>query len=127
MQQADAQINQLERQKFRTAAAFQQALHRYGIAEIDLRTQVQWQLTILSFIDIRFKPAVLVTEEDIGKYYNQHAAALRREHPGKSSLDDVREEIRNIIAGERENQEFFAWLEDQRKDTGIQYLEASLR
>ena len=127
LQQADAQISQLERQKFRTPAAFEEALKRYGIAEIDLRTQLQWQLTILNFIDIRFKPAVLVTEEEIEKYYNQHAAALRREHPGKSSLDEVREEIRNLIAGERENQEFFAWLEDQRKDTEIQYLEASLR
>jgi len=127
MQQADEQIERLEAQKFKTQAAFEEALRRYGVAEIDLRTQVEWQLTILKFIDIRFKPGVLVTDEEIEQYYKEHAAALRREHPGKSSLDDVREEIRNVIAGQRENQQFFSWLDDQRKEAKIQYLEAGLR
>ncbi|HEX3684197.1 MAG TPA: hypothetical protein VHU83_16810 [Bryobacteraceae bacterium] len=125
--QTDEQLDRLKRRKFKTEAAFEQALRRYGIPELDLRTQLQWQLTILSFIDIRFKPAVLVTDEEIEKYYNDHAAALRRQHPGKSTLDELREEIRNIIAGEKENQEFFKWLDDQRKDAKIQYLEASLQ
>jgi hypothetical protein len=127
LQQTDEQLDRLQRRKFKTQAALEQALRRYGIPEVDLRTQLQWQLTILSFIDIRFKPAVLVTDEEIEKYYNDHAAALRRQHPGKSTLDELREEIRNIIAGEKENQEFFKWLDDERKDATIRYLEASLQ
>jgi parvulin-like peptidyl-prolyl isomerase len=125
--QTDEKLAALVRRKYKTNAAFEQALRRYGISEVDLRTQLQWQLTILNFVDIRFKPAVMVTDEEIEKYYNQHAAALEREHPGNASLDEVREEIRNIIAGEKENQEFFRWLDEQRKDAKIQYLEASLR
>jgi hypothetical protein len=125
--QADEQLDKLKRQKYKTDTTYERVLRSYGITEADLRTQVQWQLTILSYIDIRFKPAVLVTDEDIEKYYNEHAAALERQHPGKASLDDLREQIRNIIAGEKENQEFFAWLDDQRKNAKIQYLEASLR
>lgn len=125
--QTDEQLDRLKRQRFRTQAAFEQALRRYGFPEIDLRTQFQWQLTILAFIDIRFKPAVLVTDEDIEKYYNQHAAQLQREHPGKASLEDLHEEIRQQITGERVNQRFFGWLDEQRKDAKIQYLEASLR
>jgi hypothetical protein len=125
--QTDEQLDRLKRQKFKTQAAFEQALRKYGIPEIDLRTQFQWQLTILTFIDIRFKPAVLVTDEDIEKYYNQHAAQLQREHPGKASLEDLHEEIRQQITEERVNQQFFAWLDQQRKSAKIQYLEASLR
>lgn len=125
--QTDEQLDKLIRQRYKSDALFQQALHRYGVSEIDLRTQLQWQLTILSFIDIRFKPAVLVTDEEVEKYYNDHAAALRRQHPDNSTLDNLREGIRNIIAGEKENQEFFTWLDDQRKDAEIQYQEASLR
>lgn len=125
--QTDEQIEKMVRQRFRTHAAFEQALRRYGFTEVDLRTQLQWQLTILTFIDIRFRPAVLVTDEDIEKYYNQHAAALQRQHPGKSSLDDLREAIRQTLTEEKVNQQFFAWLEEQRKNNKIQYLEASLR
>jgi hypothetical protein len=127
LKQTDEQLARLERQKYKSSAAFDEARRRYGVSEIDLRTQLQWQLTILNFIDIRFKPAVMVTDEEIEKYYNEHTAALGRQHPGRASLDEVREEIRNLIAGEKENQEFFKWLDDQRKNTNIEYLEASLK
>jgi hypothetical protein len=125
--QTDQQIEGLKRRRFKTGAAFERALHNYGFTLVDLRTQVQWQLTILSFINIRFKPAVMVTDEDTEKYYHEHAAALAREHPGASSLDDVREEIRDMLVGQRVNQQFFAWLDQQRKDAKIVYLEQGLR
>jgi hypothetical protein len=125
--QTDQEIERLERERFKTQATFDAALKRYGFNEVDLRTLVQWQLTILSFIDIRFKPAVLVTDEDIQKYYNEHAAELAREHPGKSSLDELREPIRQSLTEEGINKQFFAWLDEQRKNNKIEYLEASLK
>jgi hypothetical protein len=126
LQEADAQLNRLKAQRFRTQAAFDQALKRYGLTELELRTQFQWQLTVLRFIDVRFKPAVLVTDDEIEKYYREHATALRRQYPGKSD-DDLREKVRDILTAEGVNKLFFAWLDDQRNDTKIKYLEASLR
>ena len=96
------------------------------MAEIDLRTQFQWQLTILRFVDLRFRPAVLITDDEIDKYYQDHMAALRREYPGKQP-DELRSQVRDILTGEKVNTDFFAWLDDQRKDNHIEYLEASLR
>ncbi|MGA8025932.1 MAG: hypothetical protein WB992_02220 [Bryobacteraceae bacterium] len=125
-QQADQQLGGLEKQRFKTQAAFEAGLSKYGLTNADLRTAFVWQLTILRFIDIRFKPAVIVNDDEIEKYYRNHAAALRREHPGKSSLDDLREQIRDILAGERVNQQLFAWLDEQRKSSKIQFLEESL-
>jgi peptidyl-prolyl cis-trans isomerase SurA len=125
-QDADAQLDRLVKQRFRTQAAFQQALRQYGLTELDLRSQFKWQLTVLKFIDARFKPAVLISDDEIEKYYRQHAAALQRQYSGKS-LDDLREQIRDILTAEAVNQQFFAWLDDQRKNTKIQYLEASLK
>ncbi len=125
--QANEELDKLRQQRFKTDGAFNQALHRYGLAPIDLRTQFQWQLTILSFIDIRFKPAVMVTDEEIDKYYNQHRPELERAYPGKASLDDLRQEIRNRITEQKVNRQFFSWLDAQRKDNKIQYLEADLK
>jgi hypothetical protein len=124
--EANEQLERLEKQRFKTQAAFEQALKRYGLTEPELRTQFKWQLTVLKFIDARFKPAVLVSDDEIEKYYQQHAAALRREYPGKS-LDDLREQIRDILTAEGVNQQFFAWLDDQRKNTKVRYLEESLK
>jgi len=126
VEQADQQLAKLEKQKFRTTAALQEGLRRYGLTEADLRFYFEWQLTILRFIDLRFRPAVLVTDDDIAKYYQERQAALSRAHLGKSSLDDLSEEIRDILTGERVNQQFFAWLDQQRKASKIQFHEESL-
>ena len=126
LQEADAQIDRLVKQRFKTQAAFEAALKRYGLTELELRTQMKWQLTVLKFVDARFKPAVLVTDDEIDRYYHQHAVALRRQYPGKS-LDQVREQIRDILTAEGVNKEFFGWLDQQRSDAKIRYLEASLK
>jgi hypothetical protein len=126
LQQADVELNRLESQRFKTQAAFQQALRRYGLTELELRTEFQWQLTVLGFIDARFKPAVLVSDQEIAAYYQQHVAALRQEYSGKTSLDDLHDDIRNIITGEKVNTLFFSWLSEQRKQTKIQFIEKDL-
>jgi hypothetical protein len=117
-QEADTQLTELKQQRFKTAAAFEAALRRYGLTELALRTQFPWQLTVLRFIDVRFKPAVLVSDDEIEKYY--------RPHPSKSSLADRHDRISDILTGEKVNQVFFAWLDQQHKDAKIQFQEGGL-
>ena len=124
-QETNSQLDRLKEERYRSKLAFEQALHRYGLTELELRTEFQWQLTVLSFIEIRFKPAVLITDDDINKYYQEHAATLQRQYPGKS-LDDLREQIRDTLTGEQVNQRFFRWLQYQRKNNKIQFCEESL-
>ena len=125
-QDADQQLEKLEKHRFKSQSAFEQALDRYGLTMLDLRTEFRWQLTVLRFIDQRFKPAVLVTDQQVSDYYTQHKAALRGEHPGQSE-EDLENAARDIITGEQVNKLFFDWLKQQRQDTKIQYLEESLR
>lgn len=125
-QEADQQLEKLENQRFKSHAALEQGLKRYELTLLDLRTEFRWQLTVLRFIDQRFKPAVLVTDQQANDYFRQHEAALRREHPGQSN-DDLHNVARDIITGEQVNKLFFDWLDQQRKDAKIQYLEESLR
>jgi hypothetical protein len=117
-QEADVQLNDLKQQRFKTAPAFTAALHRYGLTELSLRSQFQWQLTVLRFIEVRFKPSVLVTDDEIEKYYQAH--------PSKSSLAEMHDQISDILTGEKVNQAFFNWLDQQRKDTKIQFQEGGL-
>lgn len=125
-EEADQQLDALKKARFKTNAAFLDALRRYGLIEADLRIEFQWQLTVLRFIDARFKPAVLVSDEEIESYYREHRAALARQHPGKNSLEDLRDAIRDTITGEKVNKLFFTWLDEQRQDIKIHFLEESL-
>lgn len=126
-EQADQELDQLVKDRFKSEGSLEETLKRYGITAPDLRSHFLWQLTVLRFIDARFKPAVLVTDEEIEKYYSEHQATFTKEHPGNSSLDDVRGEIEELLAGQRVNKLFFAWLDERRKNTSIKYLEGSLR
>ncbi len=126
-QQANAELDRLVQQRFKTEAALQDGLRRYGITAPDLTSHFLWQLTVLRFIDTRFKPAVLVTDADVEKYFKENGPALRREYPTKSTLNELRSQITDILAAQRVDKIFFTWLDDQRKQTKITYLERSLQ
>jgi hypothetical protein len=126
LQETDQQLAALKKQRFASNSAYEQALQRYGVNNLDLRFRFQWQLTVLHFIDLRFEPAVLVTDEEIGAYYKAHQSQLQREHPGKSSLDDVTNEIHDSITADKVNKLFFAWLDEQRENSKVKFLEGNL-
>jgi hypothetical protein len=126
-EQAERELSAVVKQRFHTQAALQNALNEYGLTELQLREDFQWQLTVLRFVEARFKPAVFISDEAVQKYYTEHAAELRREYPGSSSLQDASDQIRNTLAEEQVNKLFFAWLDEQRKETKIQYLEEGLK
>jgi hypothetical protein len=98
-----------------------QDLARYGLSEEQLRSQLLWQLTVLQFIDQRFRPEVYVSDEEVHAYYDQHQAGLGKQHPENSSFDALKEQIRQLLEGEQINQKFLAWLEEARKRYQIEY------
>ena len=98
-----------------------QALDKYGLTEVQLRDELLWQLTVLRFIDQRFRAGVLVTDEEVKSYYDQHLAALRAQYPNGYSLQELQAKIRSSLEGERINQSFNEWLEQQRKMYRIEY------
>lgn len=113
---------QLEHDRFHGAAAqLRQALDKYGLTEVQLRDELLWQLTVLRFIDQRFRAGVLVTDEEVKSYYDQHLAALRAQYPNGYSLQELQAKIRSSLEGERINQSFNEWLEQQRKMYRIEY------
>jgi len=126
-EEANKELDQLMRQRFKSESSLQDALKKYGITAPDLRSYFLWQITVLRFIDARFKPAVLVTDAEIESYYNEQQTMLRRQHPGKADLENVRGEITDLIAAQRVDKLFFSWLDEQRKAATIKYLESGLQ
>lgn len=94
---------------------------RRGLTEKQVLEQVQWQMVVLRFIDQRFRPGVSVNDEQIAKYYQQHTAELKREHPGSGTLDALTPDIREQLEGEQINQAFDDWLAQARQTASIQY------
>jgi hypothetical protein len=126
--EADALLNQIRQQRFGDSGSrLQQALARYGLTEKQLRDQLLWQLTVLRFINERFRPGVLVSDEEVHSYYDQHKAALERQYPKDSSFNALQSKIRNSLEGERINQNFSAWLDESRKQNRIEFRQGAFQ
>jgi hypothetical protein len=123
---ADALLNDIRRDRFGgSGAQLQATLVRYGLAEDELRAQLLWQLTVLRFIDQRFRTGVLTTDEDVRAYYDQHLTDLKREFPQDNSFEALKPKIRASLEGERINRNFIESIEAARKTVYVRYLQGA--
>lgn len=102
-----------------------EALQRYKLTESELLEQLLWQITVLQFIDQRFRGGVVVTDPDVHSYYDQHIAELRRESRKDSSLATLAPKIRMALEGERINQAFNDWLDQARKSERVEFKQGA--
>jgi hypothetical protein len=99
--------------RFSGEAALNESLARYGVSGPDLRRHLQWQLTVLNFIDQRFRPAVIVPDADVEAYAKEHGV----------KAEDAREQLN----GQKVNEAFEAWLNGAERRADIVYREEDLK
>jgi peptidyl-prolyl cis-trans isomerase SurA len=111
-------LNSIRRDRFGGSdARIRQELSRYGLTEDALRAQLAWQLTVLKFIDERFRAGVLVTDQDVRNYYDAHRASYPKPFEAETAA------IRTTLEGQQVNQQFETWLTAARKRAAVRYLE----
>jgi len=96
------------------------ALAAYGLKPQDLEEDLGRQSDLLTFLTLRFRPAVQVTDPDVQKYFAENVPK------GAGTLNEMRAEIQQKLTNERADKELDLWLQDQRKRTKIEYLEKDL-
>ena len=116
-------IDEFKTKNYKSDEEYQRALAQYGITDADVREEVLWQRTLLTFLGVRFEPGVQVPAQEIEDYFQKVVAPLAREaNPQQPvALEDYREQIREKLSGERANQDMTKWLDDAAKRTEIVY------
>ena len=99
---------------------------RRELKESQLLQQLQWQLAVLRFIDNRFRPGVLISDEQVRQHYDGHQADLSR-MSGDHSFEALSPKIRETLEGEEVNRNFEEWLSQARKAAVIEYKVDSLK
>lgn len=126
--QAASMLNQIRKNRFAGSdTRLRASLERYGLTENELRDQLLWQMTVLNFIDQRFRPGVMVNDDDVRKYYDSHLDALKKQHPRDFSFEKLAPEIRTLLEGQQINQQFDSWLDESRKNARIQYINGAFQ
>jgi hypothetical protein len=115
--------------RYKTAAEFRGALAQHGIAETELREHLLWQVSFLRFIDIRFRPGVQVSDQEVRDYFDKtiRPAAAGADPKHAPTLDEYRDRIEETLTGQRVDQDLDRWLEAARRRTPVEYRQGAFR
>jgi parvulin-like peptidyl-prolyl isomerase len=122
-------LSDYEKAEKSDAGTLTKALAMYGLTPGDLEDDLGRQSDLLTFLNLRFRPAVEVTDQDIQKYYNENILKGENRAGDEAqarSLNEMRAAIEQKLTGQRADRELDLWLHDQRKRTKIVYLETDL-
>ena len=91
-----------------------------GLSVGDLEQHLLWQLTLVRFVDLRFRPAIQVTAQDVQDYYTREI--LPKQKPGQRvRLADVRDQILETLSAQRADQQLDQWMKHAKAVTRIDY------
>ncbi|HLG97530.1 MAG TPA: hypothetical protein VKX49_14550 [Bryobacteraceae bacterium] len=110
------------------AASFEQALHTYGITEAQLKEHLWWQLTVLRFVDYRFRPGIQIQDSEIQAYYEQQLTKWQEQGVQPvPSLSDERSQIEEVLTQQQIDENLDSWLAQARVQVPIRYLDETMR
>jgi FKBP-type peptidyl-prolyl cis-trans isomerase (trigger factor) len=126
---ADAQqlLEQVKAQ-YATETEYRAALARYGVTEAQLSQHLLNGIRALRFTDLRFRPEVQLSDDDLKDYYNTMAAQWSRANPGQvPTFEASRDQIEKLLTDQRVTQALDRWLGTTRSETEILYKEEVLK
>lgn len=122
-EEVEPTLQQVRAQRFHSDEEYRQALAKFGISGEELKIYLLWQMTLLRFIDNRFRPGVQVSDADIQSYFAAHKATLEGQTgiPKELTLDDLRSRIRETLMQQGADKLLDEWLAETRKRTRIEF------
>lgn len=123
---ADARqlLDQVKAQ-YATETEYRAALARYGVTEEQLSQHLLNGIQALRFTDLRFRPEVQLTDDDLREYYDSMAVQWRRANPAQvPTFEASRDQIEKLLTDQRVTQALDRWLGTTRNETQILYKES---
>jgi hypothetical protein len=123
-------LEQFRKDNYSDPEVFRSKLAEYKISEDLVGRTLLNQAAILRFIDMRFRPAVAVSDGEVEIYYrDQFAPNFEKENPGKAppDIEDIREKLEQLLAAERVDRALDQWLIEARKQARVRYFEEAFQ
>ncbi len=109
-----------------TNAGWQAFLKQNDLTESEVTDYIRLRLVVLGFIENRFRQGIQIPHEQVEKYYRE---TLLPEYPKGQTpppLETVAPRIEEILLQQQVNVLFGAWLNDLRKQGGVEILDKAL-
>ena len=124
----DAQLAELMKTRNEDAAALNRSLEGYGFALEDLRSEIQYQIMLLRFVDFRFNAGVLVTDAEVQDEYEKEVVPeAKRRNAQPPSAEDARPAILKLLTYRKTTTALEQWLAQARQQVKIRIFEEAFR
>ena len=108
---------------FRNEAEFRQRVGSVGLTPQKIDELLRQRILIDRFVDFRFRSFVLVTEQEIRRYYEETLAPeVRKGGQIPPSIDEVRESIVKLLKQVKIDDEISRWLASSRQRADVVQL-----
>ncbi|HYL37257.1 MAG TPA: hypothetical protein VEV17_15170 [Bryobacteraceae bacterium] len=120
--ETESSLRDIQIKRFPSAREYREALEKYGVTEKDLKAHLAWQITLLRFIDARFRPGIQVSDDEVRRYFEKHLPELEKQAGPANQVhfEDVRGRIEEALINQRVDKELNDWLDETRKRAHIQ-------
>jgi hypothetical protein len=108
-------------------SGYQADLARYGISERDLAAHLLAGLRTLTFTDLRFRPDIVVSADDIRSYYDSLVRQSASAAAPLQSFEESRDQIEKLLVEQRVLEALDKWLETARSAARVQYREKAFQ
>ncbi|HLJ46828.1 MAG TPA: hypothetical protein VKU01_12505 [Bryobacteraceae bacterium] len=126
-EEADSMLQGVQKD-FPNGEEFLKTLDRYDITEAVLRQHLLWQLTTLRFIDERFRPSVVISDDDVHEAYDQQVEKLKSENASQiPTYETLRPKLEAALTDERVDQALDRWLGDARRQVDIRFRDGAFQ
>jgi peptidyl-prolyl cis-trans isomerase SurA len=101
-------------------AAWQKLLANYGLTENEVKQHLRDEFEVMNFVEVRLRPTVHVTGDDIESYYkNELLPDLAKNGGASVSLNEVEPRIRELLTQQRMDELLDVWLHNLRQQADI--------
>ncbi len=120
-EEAQRMLDQVKSQ-FPSEGEYQAALVRYRITEAEVVDHLLDGLRALRFTDLRFRPEVDFSDDDLRDFYNSMVEEWRKKGETQiPTFDASRDQVQKLLIDQRVAQALDRWLGAQRTQTRILY------
>jgi peptidyl-prolyl cis-trans isomerase SurA len=120
------QLPNCVRENCATEAGWKAFLAAHGLTQPRVENYLRYRLEILRFIEQRFRQGVSISQREIETYYHDTLLPQYATGETRPPLDQVSSRIQEILLQQRVNVMFDEWLDNLRKQGGVEVLDPAL-
>jgi len=112
--------------KCETDAGWKAFLKANDLTDAEVLDHWKKRLTILDFINVRFRAGIRTSHQDIEDYYNKSVVPeFTRQHQTAPPLKDVSSRIQEVLLQQQVNGLLREWLQSLREEGNVQIVDSS--